>query len=786
MKTLEFNKIKELLTSCAISQMGKDVCSNIHPITNIDEIVILQNETSEATTCITKKGSLPLGGISDISPQIRRVSADGILNFGELRKISDFIYVVNKAIKYSQKVGSEPDYPFIDKIFMDIIIVPKLMNEINRCVISDSEIDDNASPELYAIRKEMKGINGKIKQQLNNIIQNADTRVMLQDTVVTLRNDRFCLAVRSEFKNSIKGIVHDQSSTGATAFIEPMSCVELNNKMSELISREQREIEKILAMLSGLVYENKDLLLINKDTLTKLDTIFARGELSLKMDAIEPIMNTNGYTNIIKGRHPLIPKEEVVPTNLYIGDKFSTLLITGPNTGGKTVSLKTLGLFTIMAQSGLHIPCSSGSEMNIYDNIYADIGDEQSIEQSLSTFSSHMTNIVSILGDVKHNNLVLLDELGAGTDPVEGAGLAIAILQYLYEVGATTCVTTHYPELKAYALSTEGVQNASCEFDVVSLKPTYKLLIGIPGKSNAFAISKRLGLDDSIIAQAKEVVADQDIKFEDILTDLEISKREAEKEKEEAERYRQELEQLKEDIAKEKATFKEQKDKIIYSAKAEARKITSDAKILADEIIKEMKQQKKNSTVVDMDKTRQMLQEEIKNTDEEIQKYNDRNKKRVTHNFKKGDKVFINTMKQEGILVTDPDKSGNVSIACGIMKVKLHISNLSYITEDKAKQVNNLPRKTKKSTNKVSKAQHIKAEINILGSTVDEGILEVDKYIDDCIMTGLGTLRIVHGKGTGALRKGIQAHLRRHPDVKKYRDAEYGEGDYGVTIVTLK
>ncbi len=497
LKTLEFYKIREMLKGCAISTMGKEESAQVLPSTNIEEVNLRQKETSDAVNCITKKGSLPLGGISDIRESVKRVRAGGVLNIEELRSFADFVYVGNKVMKYSQKVGSEPSYPIIDPIFDEIVTIPKVMSEINRCIVSSTEIDDNATPELAKIRQSLKSISGQVKDKLNHILQNPDYRPMLQDAVVTLRNDRFCIPVRSEFKNSISGLVHDQSSSGATVFIEPMACVELNNKAKEFVVKEQKEIEKILAYLSDLVYQNADLFMINFEILLRLDLIFARGELSLKLECIEPKINDNGYTNIVKGRHPLISKDEVVPINIYLGDKFSTLLITGPNTGGKTVSIKTLGLFTIMAQTGLHVPCSTGTEINVYDNIFADIGDEQSIEQSLSTFSSHMTNIVSILKDVGRNNLVLLDELGAGTDPVEGACLAMSILQYLYDVGANVCVTTHYPELKAYALSTEGVENASCEFDVVSLKPTYRLLIGIPGKGPSSIQKNTHGLSAS-------------------------------------------------------------------------------------------------------------------------------------------------------------------------------------------------------------------------------------------------------------------------------------------------
>ncbi len=791
LKVLEFYKIREMLSNNAISSMAKEQSLKVVPSIDVEEISRRQKETSDAVNCITKKGSLPLGGVSDITEAIKRVRAGGVLNLEELRSVADIVYVCNKVLKYSQKVGSEPNYPIIDSIFEEIVTIPKVMSEINRCVVSSTEIDDNATPELFKIRQTLKNINSQVKDKLNHILQNPDIRPMLQETVVTLKNDRFCIPVRAEFKNSISGIVHDQSSSGATVFIEPMASVELSNKAKEHLIKEQKEIEKILAYLSDLVYQNADLFMINLDILVRLDMIFARGELSLKLECVEPVINNNGHTNIVKGRHPLIDKNEVVPINIYLGDKFSTLLITGPNTGGKTVSIKTLGLFTLMAQSGLHVPCSTGTEINVYDNVFADIGDEQSIEQSLSTFSSHMTNIVSILKDVGQNNLVLLDELGAGTDPVEGACLAMSILQYLYDVGANVCVTTHYPELKAYALSTEGVENASCEFDVVSLKPTYRLLIGIPGKSNAFAISKRLGLDDNIINDAKSFIDQNDKKFEDVITDLEVSKLQAEQEREEAKRLRKELEDVKQEIANEKSKFKNEKEKILKQAKIDARKITVEAKQLADEIIKEMKKQQSNATLKTVDQTRQMLQGEISKYEDEIYKKENMPKNtNPNHKFKKGDKVYINSMREEGVLVTNPDKKGKVSVACGIMNMKVSVSDLQYLEVVKEKQQT----KTSKSKYKpqtrqskgISKARNMKAEINILGLTVEEGILEVDKYIDDALLSNFETVRIVHGKGTGALRKGIHEYLRRNKSVKSYRLGEFGEGDHGVTIATLK
>lgn len=785
LKTLEYNKVIDVLKTFAISSIGKTSCENLSPINNAEEIKKLQAETTEAVVCITKKGSLPLGGISDVAPHMRRVEAGGVLNIQEIINVADLIHVVNKVMKYSNKVGAEGDYKYLDPIFDSLCAVPYVLSEINRCIVNGKEIDDNATPELYQIRREKKGINNKIKEHLQRIMQSEDYRSMLQDNVVSLKNDRLCLSVRAEFKNSFKGLIHDQSGTGQTVFIEPMVCVDLNNRLVELTSKERREEEKILAMLSSNIFENKDLILINLDVLTKLDVIFARGQLSIKLECIEPEINTDGITTLKKARHPLIDKSKVVPIDIYIGDNFSVLLITGPNTGGKTVSLKTLGLLNIMAQSGLHIPANHGSSVNVFDDVFADIGDEQSIEQSLSTFSSHMTNIVDILSKVKSNTLVLFDELGAGTDPVEGAVLAISILKYVYDVGATTCVTTHYPELKAFALTTEGVENASCEFDVESLKPTYKLLIGVPGKSNAFAISKRLGLDDSIIDEAKKLVAEKDAKFEDLVTDLEISKKKVEEEKQEAEAYRLELAKIKSEFETEKEKLNKQKDDIIIKARTEARKITQDAKTIADEIVRDMKKMKDTAKVNEADQSRQKLQNEISSHEDEIAKQSFKTLPKSNVKFKKGDKVYINSMRTDGVLVTDPDAKGDVSIACGIMKIKGNVRNLQLL-ENQAKQPTQPKQVKTAKKGKVSKAQNIKSELNIIGMTAQEGVMELEKYIDDAVMTGLSTLRIVHGKGSGVLRKAVHEHLRRNKAVKSYRIGEYGEGDFGVTIVELK
>ncbi len=785
LKTLEFIKIRDMLRSKAISQAGKNNCEKIEPITDLEKIKVLHQETTEAFNYIMKKGSLPLGGISDISQSMKRADMQGILSIAELMKIADFLYVCRKIKKYAQKVGNEGNYPILDPVFDEIEMLSPLEREISRCIANENELKDDASSELYRIRIAIKTSNQKIKEQLNNVIQSQTYKNMLQDTVITSRNGRYCVPVKQEYKNTFKGIIHDQSTTGSTVFIEPSSVVTQNNRIRELQLEEEKEIEKILAKLTNEVFENKLALNQNAYLITKLDVIFAKGELSILMNAVEPVFNNNGYINIKKGRHPLIDKNSVVPIDIYLGDKFSTLLITGPNTGGKTIAIKTVGLFTLMGQSGLHIPAQAGSELSIFDDVFSDIGDEQSIEQSLSTFSSHMVNIVSILDKVTDKSLVLLDELGAGTDPVEGAGLAIAILQYLYDRGCRVCVTTHYSELKIYALSTEGVENASCEFDVETLRPTYKLLIGIPGKSNAFSISKKLGLADFIIDEAKKVISNKDEKFEDIITDLEIAKKEVMFEKEQAEALRREVDGLKERITKEKEKLENERKDLIVKAKQEARNITVAAKKEADDLIKQLNEQAKNmSSFKEIDKTRQKLQENISEIEKDI--FSTSKEKKISkdvRSLKKGDLVMILNMNAEGKLASNIENNDMVMVATGNMKIKTHISNLEPMkkVETKAKVQQKYSKKALSS-----KSKTMTAELDLRGFLVEEGLMELEKFIDDALLSGLGQISIIHGKGTGAMRKGCHEYLKRCSSIGEFRLGEFGEGDMGVTIAKLK
>lgn len=785
LKVLEFNKIIDLLKSCAITSLGKEKVLGIEPIYNINEIQRLQDETTEATEMIIKKGNIPLGGMKDIRNSLKRVSIGGSLNIEELVYIADFIYVCKKVLNYSKHENKNDNFPVLDPIFEIVEPSIKLEKEIRRCILDTFNIVDDATRELYDIRKNIKSANDRIKEQLNTIIHSSTYKTMLQDFVITIRNDRFCVPIKQEYKTSFPGMIHDQSSTGATVFMEPMSIIELNNKIKTLISREKVEIDKILRNLSEKVLEEKDTLQFNLDLLTNLDVIFARASLSLKMNGTRPIFNTKGYINIKKGRHPLLDKDKVVPTNIYLGKDFNMLLVTGPNTGGKTVSLKTIGLFTLMGQSGLHIPAFDNSELAVFDNIFADIGDEQSIEQSLSTFSSHMSNIVEILKNVTDNSLVLLDELGSGTDPTEGAGLAIAILNYLHQREIRTAVTTHYSELKVYAISTDGIENASCEFDIETLRPTYKLLIGVPGKSNAFAISKRLGLQEDIINDAKSVISKEDAKFEDIITDLEITKKSVELERERAQQYRQEAEKLKAEFELEKEKLEVQKKSIISKAQEESRNILLQAKIEADTLIKKVNKISKNLDTSVINDLRQDINQKIEDKSNILQKNNISNKK-VLKTVNKGDEVFIHSFNQKGIVLDPPDSNGEVFVQAGIMKFKVSIKDLSLSNESQKKVSVNTISKRFTSSVKSEKSKYISPEIDLRGYMVLDAIEKIDKYLDDAYLAGLNQVTIIHGKGTGALRVGIHDHLRKHPHVQKYRLGAFGEGDAGVTIVEFK
>ncbi len=787
LRTLEYHKIIDKLAGFAISPMGKEKAASLVPMTDMSDIATAQKETTQAAAMSLKRGNLPLGGLREIRPQIRRASMGGILSIEELMNVGEFLYVCRKVKNYAKSENKNETYEGIDEYFELLQTIPKLEAEINRCIISEVEISDDASLTLRAVRRDIKTANDRVREQLNSIINSSAYRTMLQDPVITIRNDRYCVPVKSEYRSSFQGMVHDQSNTGSTLFIEPMSVVQLNNKIKELQGKEKEEIEKILADLSAGVSENAAQIEANLELLTHLDFIFAKASLSLSMEASQPMFNLMGYINIRRARHPLLDKKSVVPIDIYIGKDFTTLLITGPNTGGKTVALKTLGLFTLMGQAGLHIPAFDNSQLAIFDEVFADIGDEQSIEQSLSTFSAHMSNIVKILDAVTDNSLVLFDELGAGTDPIEGAALAMAIIQYLRQRKIRTAVTTHYSELKVYALSTDGVENASCEFDVDSLRPTYRLLIGIPGKSNAFAISKRLGLQDFIIDSAKEFISHEDARFEDVITDLEISKKTVIHEQERAEQYRKEAERLKKEVESQKDKTRQQKEKIIMEAKEEARLILQRSKEDADRIIKELNRQAKEKTSQSkLNETRAQLKSKLSDMEEEILKSSSRKKTntKIPKNLKAGDSVYVISFDQNGTAITAPDSNNEVMVQMGIMKVKVPLREL-MLNETPVKKTENKPQYHTSNVKK-GKSQYINAEIDIRGQLVDEGIGNLDKYLDDAYLSGLKQIMIIHGKGTGALRSAVQNYLRNHPHVKSYRPGVYGEGEMGVTVVELK
>lgn len=782
--TLEYDKIIEKLAAFAVSPMAKERARELQPATVMSDIALWQQETTEATDMILRKGTPSFGGFREIRPQLKRASMAGVLSISELMEIGEFLYVCRKMKNYGKHENKAEAYERMDEYFELLAPIPSLENEINRCILSETEISDDASAELRNIRKEIKISNEKVRDHLNGVISSSAYRNMLQDFVITIRNDRYCVPVKSEYRNTFPGMIHDQSNTGSTLFMEPLSVIQLNNKIKELQAKEKDEIRKILVELSRLVTENTMVLEANLELLTQMDFIFAKAGLSVFMGGTRPLFNTKGYIHIEKARHPLLDARAVVPINIYLGKEFTTLLITGPNTGGKTVALKTLGLFTLMGQAGLHIPAFDHSQLAIFDNVFADIGDEQSIEQSLSTFSSHMTNIVKIMDEVTDDSLVLFDELGAGTDPTEGAALALAIIQELKERKIRTAVTTHYSELKVYALSTKGVENACCEFDVETLRPTYRLLIGIPGKSNAFAISKRLGLQEYIINSAKEFISQDEARFEDVITDLEISKKSVAYEQERAEQYRIEAENLKIEVERQKEKTSEQKEKILQKAREEAKLIYAQAKEEADSIIKEMNRQaKEKGNQQKLLENRSKLKEKLSSVQEDFLKSKKiKPSHKVPENLQTGNRVYVISFDQNGVVLSPPDKNKEVMVQMGSMKAKIPLAEL--MLDDSAPKENKQKQSAPRA--KVSKSQFISAEIDCRGQLVDEALANIDKYIDDAYLSGLKQIVIIHGKGTGALRTAVQSYLKTNSHVKSQRPGVYGEGEAGVTVVELK
>ena len=787
--TLEYNKILDQLTEYAFSADAKSRCQKLRPITDRAQIEQLQQQTSDALSRLFKYGSLSFSGVTDIRDSLKRLEIGGALSAIELLRVCSLLESAKraKAFARSQEDNDQPD-DSLTGLFAGIEPLTPLCDEIRRCILSEDEIADDASSTLHSIRRSMRGMNDKIRAQMNSMISNTTTRSYLQDTVITMRDGRYCLPVKAEAKSLVPGMIHDQSSTGSTLFIEPMAVVNLNNEYKELQLREQEEIEVILAGLSNLTASYATQLLADYELLTELDFIFARAAFAQTYNGVAPLFNDDGRIHIRKGRHPLLDPKKVVPIDVRLGEDFRLLIVTGPNTGGKTVSLKTVGLLTLMGQSGLHIPASERSELGIFDEVFADIGDEQSIEQSLSTFSSHMVNIIRILEQVNDRSLVLFDELCAGTDPTEGAALAISILSKLHLYGARIMATTHYSELKVYALSTPGVENACCEFDVATLSPTYRLLIGIPGKSNAFAISEKLGLPSDLIADAKGRISKSEGDFEDLIADLEKSRSTIEREQLEINQYKAEIESLKEKLEQKQERLDSSRNKILREANEQAYNILKEAKDVADETIRNFnKYGKAGAPVSEMEKERTKLRGKM---DKAAQKMSEQKKASVpNHNVPKklriGDSVKVISMNLKGTVHSLPNARGDLYVQMGILRSLVNINDLILLEEDAAPGTKKF-QKTSAGKIKMSKSASVSTEINLIGKTTDEAIPLLDKYLDDAYLAHLPSVRIVHGKGTGALRNAVQAHLKRLKYVKSFHLGEFGEGDAGVTIAEFK
>lgn len=786
-KVLEFDKILDILISYTDNEDVKKRFIMLSPTNNIDEAKLWQRETTEGVITSLKLGGPPVNlSVTNVTGSAKRAEQGGVLSPKELIDISRLFYVARRMKQYLSESAEECT---VLREKADAILTQKQVEDkINIAVIGDGEISDEASSELSAIRRKIRVLNSKIKDNINSMIKSAHYRKMLQDSLVTMRNGRYVIPVKSEYKSEIPGIVHDTSSSGATLFVEPMSAVSTNNEIRDLINKEEREIERILAELSAIVAEHSHEIFVDYKIIAELDFIFAKAKLSLDMNANEPDLNLDGIIMFKKARHPLIDKDKVIANDIYLGDEFDTLVITGPNTGGKTVTLKTIGLFSIMAASGLHIPVQEGSRAAVFKAVYADIGDEQSIEQSLSTFSSHMVSTVEILKSAQYGSLALFDELGSGTDPVEGAALAISILEKLRSNGVRSVSTTHYSELKLFALSTDGVENASCEFNVETLKPTYKLLIGVPGKSNAFAISKRLGLSEDVIDRANELLSDENIKFEDIVTDLEESRARAESDLDLAKRMKSEIKVLREQLEADRIKLKENKGRILEEARREAKIIIMDAKDEANKVIRELEKMRKNTSGMDAKvlKAREMLKKKEDSIDKQMQQVKKPKKvyKDPPKDLKPGSAVKIIDMNLDATVLKIPDKDGMVRVQAGIMKMDVHITSLRKSEDTSSKDLADKYISNVRSFE--SKTKNVSTEVDVRGQTLEEAYMSVGKFIDDCYLASISPVTIIHGKGTGVLKKGIHEMLRKNKYVKSFRPGKYGEGEDGVTVVELK
>lgn len=787
-KTLEYEKIIAQLASFAASPLAKDLCLGLTPRTDLYEIEAAQRETSDALTRLLRKGTISFSGVTDVRGILKRLEIGSILGPEELLRVAKLLEVCARVKAYSRRDTEEEGRDSLDDLFDALQPLTPVSSEIRRCIVSEDEISDDASSALFKIRRAMRQTNDKVHAQLISMV-NGSARTYLQDAVITMRNGRYCIPVKSEYRGQVPGMIHDQSATGSTLFVEPMAVVKLNNELRELELKEEQEIEVILSTLSSLAASELETISDDLTLLTQLDVIFAKARLSLSYNGSEPKFNTQGWIRIKKGRHPLLDKSKVVPIDIHLGREFQLLVITGPNTGGKTVSLKTVGLFTLMGQAGLHIPAFDGSELSVFEDVFADIGDEQSIEQSLSTFSSHMTNIVSILGRATDRSLVLFDELGAGTDPTEGAALAIAILSNLHRRGARIMATTHYSELKVFALTTPGVENGCCEFSVETLRPTYRLLIGIPGKSNAFAISSKLGLPDEIILEAKTHLTEQDESFEDLIADLENSRVTIEKEREEIDRYKQEIQVLKQRLEQKQDKLDNSREAILRKANEEARAILQEAKDYADTTMRNFnKFGKANVSAKEMEQERDRLRKKLSGVEKNLSIKPDTKPKKELKpkDLKIGDAVKVLSLNLKGTVSTLPNSKGNLYVQMGILRSQVNIKDLERIDEPEITGPGIGKGTGGSGKIKMSKSSSVSMELNLLGKTVDEAVAELDKYLDDASLAHMPSVRIVHGKGTGALRKGVQNYLRRNKHVKSFRLGEFGEGDAGVTIAELK
>lgn len=797
LKTLEYNKIIAQLTEYASTEMGKQLCRELHPSCDLAEIRRMQAETTDAVTRIRMKGSLSFGGVKDVRASLKRLEIGSSLNAAELLSISSLLTVAARARVYGRHEEAELLDDSLDEMFRALDPLTPVNNEIKRCILSEEEISDEASPGLSKVRKSMKITAGRVHTQLNSILNSS--RTWLQEAVITMRDGRYCLPVKAEYKSQVPGMVHDQSSTGSTVFIEPMAIIKLNNELRELEVQEKREIEFVLAALSAEATPYTETIAMNLKLLAQLDFIFAKAALSRHYNCTEPRFNDRRYINIKDGRHPLLNPKLVVPIQIYLGDEFDLLIVTGPNTGGKTVALKTVGLFTLMGQAGLHIPAFDGSELGVFHEVFADIGDEQSIEQSLSTFSAHMTNTVSILNQADANSLCLFDELGAGTDPTEGAALAISILSFLHHMSCRTMATTHYSELKVFALSTPGVENACCEFNVETLRPTYRLLIGIPGKSNAFAISRKLGLSDYIIEEAKKHIEQEDETFEDLLTDLEEKRVTIEKEQAEIASYKQEIATLKNRLQQKEERFSEQKEKMLEKAREEANRILQDAKDTADQTIRNInKLAVQSGAGKQLEAERSRLRDKLKDVDKKLTKKTEKVPSKAINpkTLRLGDSVRVLSMNLKGTVSSLPNGRGDLYVQMGILRSMVNIRDLELIEEASVSGPGlsdsglkgQMGRKGGSGSSKIkmSKSFSVSPEVNLIGMTVDEAIPVLDKYLDDAYLAHLPNVRVVHGRGTGALKAGVHRHLKKLSYVKEFRLGDFGEGDTGVTIVTFK